>query len=198
MATRAVVKVTADWSNLASRVHPTEVPKLNKLKSHIDATATKVSTLPDSLPKIDWAYYKAHASNPKLVEEIEKRYSSLKVSPPKAPESRLNELKKAQEEDEARYKKFVVIAESYIHSTEVMKNKFSNMIPVQEMNMEDWTLTFPYWSTTIENPSIWPHYGRTPGLTREEAAAFDQPDPLPYATKTAWKEWEEKKKKYYS
>lgn len=198
MASRAVSKVKADWSKLSSAIHSSELPKLNKLKSQIDATAIKVSSLPESLSKIDWAHYKAHAANPKLVEEIEKKYSSIKLNAPKVPASRLGDLKVAKEQDIARYKDFVEFAKSYIESAEVVKEKFKTMIPFKEMSAEDWTLTFPEWSTSIENPSLGPHWGRTPGLTREEAAAFDQPDPVPYATKTAWKEWEERKKKFYS
>lgn len=198
MASKAVTRVSADWSKLSQRLNQSEIPKLNKLKSQIDATAIKVSTLPDTLPKIDWAHYKAHASDPKIVEEIEKKYSAIKVETPKVPASRLNELKVAQEQDEARYHRFVTIAESYIESAGVVKKNFENMIPVKDMMREDWVLTFPYWSPTIENPSLSPHLGRTPGLSLEEAIAFEQPDPIPFTTKTAWKDWEERKKKFYS
>lgn len=198
MAARAVARVKADWSKLSTQVEKSELPKLNRLKAQVDSNSIKVASLPESLPKIEWAQYKAMASDPKLVEELERQYSAIKIEVPKAPDSRMSELKRAQELDEARYQKFAVIAQSYIESAEKLKEKFSIMIPVPDMYLEDWYATFPEWSTSIDNPSIGPHYGRTPGLTREEAAAFDQPDPLPYATKTAWKRWEERKKKYYS
>lgn len=198
MASRAVTKIKTDWSKVASQLHQSEIPKLNKFKSQVDAAAIKVSSLPDSLPKIDWAHYKTHAVDPKLVEEIEKKYSAVKVSMPKAPTSRLNDLKVAREQDEARYRRFVDIAKSYIESAEKVQVKFEKMIPVPEMTHEDWTLTFPDWSLSIENPSLAPHWGRTVGLTREEAIAFEQPDPMPFATKTAWKDWEIRKQKFYS
>lgn len=198
MAARALTKVAADWSKLSTQVHSTEIPKLNKLKSRVDAGAVKVASLPSSLPKIDWQYYKANASDPKIVEEIEKKYLSLKIEAPKAPAERLSELKEAQEQDEKRYEKFVVVAKSYVESAEVVQAKLKNMIPVKDMTREEYTLTFPEWSWSIENPSLGPNYGRFAGLTREEAAAFDQPDPIPYSTKTAWKDWEIRKKKFYS
>lgn len=197
-SSRAVAKVTADWSKLATKVHRTEVPKLNKFKSRVDASAVKLASLPDSLPKIDWDYYKANASDAKIVEEIQKKYSSLKIDVPKAPESRLAELKQAQLDDERRYKAFAEVAKSYIDSSEVVKTKFKNMLPFREMTLEDWALTFPEWTNhSIENP-VMGSYSRFAGLTREEAAAFDQPDPVPFSTKTAWKEWEIRKKKFYS
>lgn len=198
MASKAVAKVKADWSKIASQLGKTEIPKLNKLKSLIDSNAVKVSALPESLPKIEWATYKARASNPKLVEELEKQYAAIKFEVPKAPNSRLDDLKRAHEQDEARYQRFVAISQGYIESAEKLKVKFEKMIPIPEMSREDWYATFPEWSSTIENPSVAPHWGRTAGLTREEAAAFDQPDAIPFATPTAWKEWEVRKKKFYT
>lgn len=198
MATaRAVAKVKVDWSALASQVSKSDLPKLNRLRSQMDATGVKVAGLPDTLPKIDWAYYKTHASDPELVEQIEKKYSAIKIEPPKAPSKRIDDLKLAQMQDEARLERFSQVAKSYIEAAEVVKTKFENMIPVKDMTHEDWALTFPQWSFSMENPTLPPHNGLAPGLTREEAAAFEQPDPVPFATKTAWKDWEEKYKKFY-
>lgn len=197
MASRAGVKIKADWAKLTSKFHPKETTKINRLKSVIDNTAIKASSLPDSLPKIDWALYKEQASDPKLVEELEKKYCSFKIERPKAPASRLNDLKIARQQDDDRYVKFVQIAESYIEAIKGARVKYEKMIPVDQMTNEDWSLTFPDWSSSVENPAL-DYYGRTPGLTREEAAEFEKPDPLPYATKTAWKEWEVRKKKFYS
>lgn len=193
-----VAKVSVDWSKLASRMSAQDATKLNKLKAQFDATAVKVSSLPESLPAIDWSFYKAHAANPKLVEEIEKKYSTLKVEKPRASPKRLEDLQKAQAQDEERYKKFCEFAKSYTEAAAIVKKKFEDMIPVKEMTMEDFCATFPHWNIADrENPSIWPHFERAPGLSREEAAAFGQPDPVPYATKTAWKDWETKHKKFY-
>lgn len=198
MAARAIAKARPDWQKIISQIHEAELPTVNKLKSQVDSCVTKVASLPENLPKIDWSHYKKHASDPKLVEELEKSYSSLKFEAPKAPEERLNFLKLSKQQDEARFKKFVGIADSFVESAAVVKVKFEKMIPVKDMNEEDWALTFPQWSFSIENPSCAPHFGRSPGLNREEAAAYDQPDPVPYATPTAWKDWEERKKKFYS
>lgn len=197
MASKAATRAAVDFAKVSSRVNEIDLNKLNRLKAQLDATGVKASSLPDSLPAVDWSYYKAHAVNPKLVEEIEKKYAAIKVERPKVPSKRLEDLQRAYQQDIERYNKFREFAQSYIEAAEVVKKKFENMIPVKEMNFEEWTLTFPHWSWTKENPSIFPHWGRTVGLTREEAAAFDQPDPLPYATPTAWKDWDTKYKKWY-
>lgn len=199
MASKAVANLKVDWGLVSSRIKNREqLNKLNKLKAQIDSTTIKCTQLPESLPKIDWEFFKANSSNPKAVEEIQKRYSSLKVERPHAPVSRLEELKQAQMQDQARLEKFLDMAKSFIESAEVVKKKFENMIPVHEMSNEDWTLTFPYWSVTLDNPSIPPHRGRAIGLTREEAALYEQPDTYPYANKQAWKDWEVRKKKFYT
>lgn len=197
MASKAVARASVDWSKIASEVTKADLPKINRLKAQMDATGVKMSSLPASLPQLDWSHYKAHASDPKLVEEIEKRYSALKIEKPQAPAKRLDELQEHHKQDKARLEKFQEVARSYIESAEVVKQNFERMIPVKNMTYEDYFLTFPHWSWSIERPSIAPHYGRAAGLTREEAAALDQPDPLPYATKTAWKDWETKYKKWY-
>lgn len=199
MASKAMAKVPADWAKISSKLTAIERTKLNRLKSQVDGTAIKVNSLPDSLPKIDWSHYKATASDPKIVEELEKKYSTYKVEVPKAPQSRIAELHEAKKEDIARCSKFLDYAKSCIDSAEAVKKKYEVMIPVKDMLEEDWALTFPDWSySSIENPSIAPHYGRMPGLSLEEAIAFEQPDLLPYSTKTAWKDWEVRKKKFYT
>lgn len=197
MASKSLARVSVDWSKIKSVVNEADISKLNQIKAKFDANGVKVSNLPESLPAIDWSYYKAHAANPKMVEEIEKKYHAIKISRPQAPAQRLNDMEVAKQQDLERYKKFCLYAKNTINAAEVVKKKFESMIPVKEMTLEEWTLTFPHWSFTKDNPSIYPHLGRTPGLTREEAAAFDQPDPLPYSTPKAWKDWDEKYKKWY-
>lgn len=185
-----------DWANIAKNLHPKELQKFNRFKSQCDATSRVVSTLPDSLPKINWAEYKKHASDPKIVAELEKNYSNLKIKAPKANQKKLDELFEAKKQHEDRFVKFTEHAKSYIESAEEVQQKFKNMIPVPEMTMEDLTLTFPEWSVTKDNPAIDIPFGRTPGLSRAEAAAYEQPDPVPWATKQAWIDWEKKKHKY--
>lgn len=191
------VKLATDWSKLMSEINNMSKPALTKFKGRCDANAVKLSSLPESLPKIDWAYYKANASNPKLVEEIQKQYETMKIQTPKAPASRVQDLETAQQQDMERLKRYTEIAKTYIESADVVKEKFEKMIPFHEMSLEDWSLTFPYWSKSIDNPSV-DFYGRVPGLSREEQIAFEQPDPLPFSTPTAWKDWEKRKAKYYS
>lgn len=196
MASKAVA-VKVDWSKLATKVN-VKPQKFNKFKSRIDSTSVKLNTLPERLPEIDWSFYRANAADPKIVEELQRSYTSVRLERPKPTSGRLEELEKAKKQDLARFERYAAYAKSCVESAEVVKKKFENMIPCKDMTCEDWSLTFPYWSTSVENPSIGPHWNRTPGLTKEEMIAFEQPDPVPFATPTAWKDWEERKKKFYS
>lgn len=199
MASKTIARVKCDWAKIAQHVSlPQDATKLNKLKAAFDANAVKVSSLPETLPQIEWAHYKAHASDPKLVEEIQKMYNSIKIERPRAPTKRLEELNYHHKMDKKRFEKFATYVKSYIEAAEVVKSKYEKMIPVKDMTEEDFALTFPHWSCTLDAPpTIGFAWERTPGLSREEAAALAQPDPIPFATKKAWKDWDEKYKKWY-
>lgn len=54
------------------------------------------------------------------------------------------------------------------------------MIPVDEMLMEDFSLTFPDWSWDHKKPTMWPHEAWTPGLSQEERDKASAPYPYPY------------------
>jgi len=198
MASRAVARAQCDWAFLIKNALPDDATRLTRTKAAFDANVTKASSFPGKLPEIDWNHYKKHADDPNLVEDIEKMYRSLKVSRPKPPESRVKELDYHHKKDKERFDRFAVYAKSAIEAAEQFKSQFEKMLPSTEMTMEDFTLTFPHWSRSLDSPPTmgWA-YDRTPGLSREEAAAFAQPDPIPFATKTAWKDWEEKYKKWY-
>lgn len=50
------------------------------------------------------------------------------------------------------------------------------------MSKEEFSLTFPDWVYSYESPSIWPHFEKTPGLSKEERAELHKPDGPPYST----------------
>lgn len=194
----AVSRASLDWAKAMKNALPEDVTKMKRLKALFDSTGVQVSSLPDKLPQIEWSYYKEHASDPKLVADIEKMYNSLKIDRPKVPADKLAEVDHHHKMDKKRFERFATFAKSQVESAEVIKRKFEKMIPVKDMNAEDWTLTFPHWSASIDTPpTIGFKFDRTIGLSREEARAYAIPDPRPYSNKQAWKDWDEKWKKWY-
>ena len=49
------------------------------------------------------------------------------------------------------------------------------------MTFEDFALTFPDWEISLENPSIYPHDEKTPGISKEERARLAAPDGPPFS-----------------
>jgi hypothetical protein len=55
------------------------------------------------------------------------------------------------------------------------------MLPYDEMTEEEFTLTFPDWSVRWQDPSVWPHEEKAPGLTKEQQEKLRAPDGPPYS-----------------
>ena len=49
------------------------------------------------------------------------------------------------------------------------------------MTVEEFSLTFPDWVPSYKAPSIFPHYEKTPGLTKEEQAEYAAPPGRPFS-----------------
>lgn len=56
------------------------------------------------------------------------------------------------------------------------------MIPFKDMNCEDFALTFPDWVSSNDNPSIFPSFEKTPGLSKEVRDELAKPDGKPFST----------------
>ena len=59
MAARRVTATTVDWAKFAEKIPAAQKPAFNALKNKTDAHIRKLAALPESLPKIDFANYKA-------------------------------------------------------------------------------------------------------------------------------------------
>ncbi len=55
------------------------------------------------------------------------------------------------------------------------------MIPYDEITEEEFTLTFPDWSVRWQDPSVWPHDEKAPGLTKEQQEKLRAPDGPPFS-----------------
>ena len=59
MAARRVTATAVDWAKFAEKIPAAQKPAFNALKNKTDAHIRKLAALPESLPKIDFANYKA-------------------------------------------------------------------------------------------------------------------------------------------
>lgn len=72
MASKRLAKSTIDWAHFQKIVPPSQATNLNSFMSRSYQYVSKVQSLPDGLPKIDFSAYKAQLSNKALVEKFEK------------------------------------------------------------------------------------------------------------------------------
>merc|ERR1712038_929400 len=82
MAARRVTATSVDWAKFAEKIPAAQKPAFNALKNKTDAHIRKVASLPESLPKIDFADYKAKIAVAGMVDDFQKKYDALKIPYP--------------------------------------------------------------------------------------------------------------------
>merc|ERR1712038_1528683 len=135
MAARRVTATTVDWAKFAEKIPAAQKPAFNALKNKTDAHIRKVASLPESLPKIDFANYKAKIAVAGMVDDFQKKYDALKIPYPQdtytsSIESEAGSLK-------AEYAKFVDESKSRIVGIQKDQAKWEALMPVEEMNLEE-------------------------------------------------------------
>lgn len=126
-----------------------------------------MQSYPENPPALDFEGYKSTCSNKEAIEKLKSAYASFKVPYPE--DTITPVINKEQEETKKEVAEYCQITNQEIAKVEEYKKKFESMIPIHEMTLEDYTLTFPEWSCAHRAvPTIWPHEARAPGLSREE------------------------------
>uniref|UniRef100_A0AAV2LNE8 ATP synthase subunit d, mitochondrial n=1 Tax=Knipowitschia caucasica TaxID=637954 RepID=A0AAV2LNE8_KNICA len=113
----------------------------NALKTRSDAIAAKLNSLPESPAAIDWDKYRKAVALPGMVDEFEKKFSSVSIPEPVDTQtSSINALEAEANQAAAAY---VEQSKARIASYEKDLDKFKNMIPFDQMTIEDLNATFP-------------------------------------------------------
>ncbi|XP_074870579.1 ATP synthase peripheral stalk subunit d, mitochondrial [Carettochelys insculpta] len=155
MASRRVALKAIDWVAFAERVPPSQRTVFNALKTYSDALSSKLASLPEKPPAIDWTYYKTAVAKTGLVDELEKKYNALKVPEPVDTQTvKIN----AQEQEAAKNAvEYVQASKARIAQYEKQLEKFKNMIPFDQMTFEDLHAVFPETKLDKEKYPYWPH-----------------------------------------
>ncbi|KAA8585185.1 ATP synthase peripheral stalk subunit d, mitochondrial [Etheostoma spectabile] len=155
MAGRRVALKTIDWVAFAERVPPNQRTMFNNLKTRSDAVAAKLTSLPEKPTAIDWSYYRSAVNKAGMVEEFEKKFSGLKVPEPVDTQTALINAQEAEANTTAAA--YIEASKGRIAQYEKELDKFRNMIPFDQMTIEDLNDTFPETKLDKEKHPYWPH-----------------------------------------
>ncbi|XP_063326760.1 ATP synthase subunit d, mitochondrial [Pelmatolapia mariae] len=155
MAGRRAALKAIDWVAFAERVPPNQRTMFNNLKTRSDAIAAKLTSLPEKPLAIDWSYYRSVVAKAGMVDEFEKKFSALKV--PEPVDTQTTIINAQEEEANKSATAYVEASKARIAQYEKQLEKFKNMIPFDQMTIEDLNDTFPETKLDKEKHPYWPH-----------------------------------------
>ncbi|XP_062244821.1 ATP synthase subunit d, mitochondrial [Platichthys flesus] len=155
MAGRRVALKALDWVAFAERVPPNQRGMFNALKSRSDAIAAKLTSLPETATVIDWSFYRGAVAQAGMVDEFEKKFSALLI--PEPVDTQTSTINAQEAESSKSASAYVEGSKARIAQYETELNKFKNMIPFDQMTIEDLNDTFPETKLDKVKYPYWPH-----------------------------------------
>ncbi|XP_048870630.1 ATP synthase subunit d, mitochondrial-like [Brienomyrus brachyistius] len=151
---RAALKAI-DWVSFAERVPPNQKSLFNALKTRSDGLAARLSSLPEKPTTIDWSYYRKAVAKPGLVDEFEKRFAALKV--PEPVDTQTSKIDTQEQEASKSAVAYIQESKARIAVYEEELEKFKNMIPYDQMTIDDLNSVFPETKLDKVKHPYWPH-----------------------------------------
>ncbi|RUS80380.1 hypothetical protein EGW08_011845, partial [Elysia chlorotica] len=116
-----------------------------------------VHTLPENLPKIDFAAYKARLPDPAMADRFEKAYAALSIP---FPVDKANMLKQVEDEhldNEKKVKTYVSEVKAAAEESKTFLTKIESLPKFEEMTVEMYNYYFPETALNPDRPTFWPH-----------------------------------------
>ncbi|XP_071968562.1 ATP synthase subunit d, mitochondrial [Engystomops pustulosus] len=151
---RAAIKAV-DWLAFAERVPANQKAMFNALKTRSDSVAAKLTSLPAKPPTIDWALYRAAITKAGLVDEFETKFGATVVPEPK--DTQTEKINAQEQEANKDAQLYVQESKARVAQYEKELVKFKNMIPFDQMTIEDVNEAFPETKLDKEKYVLWPH-----------------------------------------
>ncbi|XP_068583779.1 ATP synthase subunit d, mitochondrial [Cebidichthys violaceus] len=155
MAGRRVALKSIDWLAFAERVPPNQRGMFNALKTRSDAIAAKLTSLPEAPAAIDWSLYRSTVAKAGMVEEFEKKFKALQI--PEPTDTQTSAITAQEAESNKSASAYIEGSIARIAQYEQELDKFKNMIPFDQMTIEDLNNTFPETKLDKVKYPYWPH-----------------------------------------
>ncbi|KAJ8318424.1 hypothetical protein KUTeg_003515 [Tegillarca granosa] len=143
MAGKRISKTAIDWIALSEKIKPSTQDSFKSFRTKHESFLKAVSGRPGELPQINFDLYKSQLPNKQFVDEMQKLYSTVAVTYPKAPKAILDQLKQKKvdrAQDQADYKKYLNYK---IEEMKYFRSVIDKLPPPEEMTTEMLAHYFP-------------------------------------------------------
>ncbi|XP_029002359.1 ATP synthase subunit d, mitochondrial [Betta splendens] len=155
MAGRRVALKAIDWLAFAERVPPNQKSMFNSLKTRSDAISAKLASLPETPAAIDWNYYRSAVAKQGMVDDFENKFKALKI--PQPVDTETSAINAQEAEANASASAYIKESLARVAQYEQELNNLNNMIPFDQMTIEDLNNAFPETKLDMVKNPYWPH-----------------------------------------
>ncbi|KAF8560932.1 hypothetical protein P879_06125 [Paragonimus westermani] len=143
MAARRVSRSVVNWVDLYNQCPKHQVDQFRDFKTRTDGLVSRISSLSETLPNINWDNYAHTVPIPGLVEKFKKEYEALKVDYPIDSADVLGKVKAQGEQMLDNAKRHTEICNKMKESALKMKNTIDKLPKLDELIPEITVAYFP-------------------------------------------------------
>ncbi|CAH8673441.1 unnamed protein product [Schistosoma rodhaini] len=133
MTSKRVVVSAVNWSELYSKCPKHQLDQFRELKTKSDNLVSRITSLPESLPPINWEHYAHVVAIPGLVDKFKKQYTALSIEYPKDTSDAITKVQSQGRIMIANAKRHADSCLKMKASAEKMKAALNKLPPVDEV-----------------------------------------------------------------